>query len=369
MADRHQPSDRQPTLAVTRRVSEPEHALIWRSRLLLIPNSILARFLDAYSNSLCRSQPGRRAAELGAYRVDGCNFMIDVGYRHELPRLNIETSLGYGRLFMPDSNWLGKGEKLPSADFMQVHLHILSAMVTLSRDFPIARRWSTRWSWRVGGQLGLAFLAGDVKRTKLGDQTEDCAVDDLGDLDRCRPYRAIEFNDEGRDPQYFARCDSEGCDELDLERAGRYAEQSIPRVLPLGGVFTGPRVRINQKIGIAAEFGVGVGLTVGVSIDGYFSPDGGLRHADRSDPDPEPKRPVTRPTGGEVNPGSRLKTTIPTAVQPENSSSRAEPKSSLPACGRRGDRKSVGQRRRTETRDQSRRSDRARNCRRRSTED
>lgn len=277
-----EPSPNTPVPGLRRELRAPGQALSWRSRLLLIPNAILARFLDAYSNSLCRKHPGDRAMERGAHRVDGCNFMIDIGYRHELAKVAIETSVGYGRLFMPDSNWLGRGEKLPSADFTQIHLHLLNAHVTLSRDFAFPR--SRRWSWRVGGQLGVSFVAGNIWRTKLGDQTETCDLEHFGDLSRCRPYRAIEFDEPNRDPKYFADCDEKGCTAADLRRAGRFAEPSVPRVLPLAALFTGPRLRVHQNLGVALELGVGLGITVGVSIDGYFKR--GTSRADRSEPVP-----------------------------------------------------------------------------------
>jgi len=265
------PSSRQASSSKHPRPEILKHGAYARTGILIIPSWFFAPFLRSFSTPMCRTRIGSWSRTQGVNRVDGCNFHFQGGYRWMKKPHTVEVGLGYARLVFPDSNWLGRDEQIPAADFTQIQLHWLFLSTTLAREFPLQKQSRPRWFWKLGGTLMLGMLMGEIYRTKLGAQLPRCRIDDLGNLDFCRPYRAIEFNDSNRDLRYFADCSMKhGCKETDLIRAGRQRETSVPRILPLINLVTGPRVQINDRVGLSTEFGVGLGLNFNLAIDVAF---------------------------------------------------------------------------------------------------
>lgn len=234
---------------------------------LQIPNRLLSTFLRSYSNALCRPQPSARARAMGVNRSDRCNFGIHGGYRWVRGRYGIDAELSYSRFAMPTSNWVAAGEEIPAADYLELSFHAFTLAASIWRDIPLARR-KTRWSWRFGAQLGLALVAGGAYRTKLGDQPPECTFETLGNLDLCRPYRPLEFNDGARSRRAFAECSTrEGCNPHDLERAGRQRVDAVPPLIPWINLWTGPGFAIDARQRLSGRFSVGIGLGLGLSYE------------------------------------------------------------------------------------------------------
>ena len=151
------------------------------------------------------------------------------------------------------------------ADLTQIDLHLVAIQVGLERQWHFGRKLR-RWSWRLGGQLGIGVAAGGVYRTKLGAQPETCTPDSLGDLSKCRPFRAVEFSEPDRNPRYYARCTATHCDPHDLERAGRSRDE-VPRIFPTFSFHTGPRYELTRWVQITADVGLSYGLSFGLGCE------------------------------------------------------------------------------------------------------
>lgn len=247
------------------------HGVHLRSGISIVPSFILGQFFETHGNALCRSELGSNsvAAASGANTVGGCNFYIEGGYRLKRRRFALQASVGYTRLFMPDSLWLGKGEPLEAADYTQIRLHVATGQLDFIGEVPVARKFTNRLTWRFGGSIGLGLLFGGVYRTKLGSQRDACTMGTVGNLQKCSPYRAQEFDEPWRETPGFATCTKDGCSEADLIRAGR-EEDPLPSVIPVGRLFTGPRLQATDALGITAEAGLGLGFTFGLSVDASF---------------------------------------------------------------------------------------------------
>jgi len=247
-------------------------SLYVHSAIVIVPSFFLGRFFRSYSNALCRRHVGSVARRMGTNRANACNFRLGLGYQHTQGRLVLRGGLEHTRLHMPDSNWLGKRERISAADLTQIRLHLTALRVGALFEFPLARGLSSRRrrhldvSWRVGGNVGLGFLGGGIYRTKLGSQTSQCTLRGLGDLSVCRPYRPLEFNEAGRSTPYFAHCESGHCNEADLIRAGRTRQRGLPSVVPIANLVTGPRFEMG-RLGLALEMSVGVGIGLGIALD------------------------------------------------------------------------------------------------------
>ena len=241
------------------------HTIFVRTRLLWVPSFVLSPFLSSYSNALCRAKPGPVARGMGVNRSEACNGMTEAGYRSFFGERSFDVSLGYWHLSMPDSNWLAADEDVASADLTQIDLHLVAIQVGLERQWHFGRKLR-RWSWRLGGQLGIGVAAGGVYRTKLGAQPETCTPDSLGDLSKCRPFRAVEFSEPDRNPRYYARCTATHCDPHDLERAGRSRDE-VPRIFPTFSFHTGPRYELTRWVQITADVGLSYGLSFGLGCE------------------------------------------------------------------------------------------------------
>lgn len=245
------------------------HGMHVRSGIVLVPSFVLGQFLETYGNAACRGegrgQVGKFAADQGTNTVGGCNYYVEGGYRMTRRRFALQASVGYTQLFMPESVWVAKGEDMDAADLVEVNLHLATAQLDFIGEWPISRRLS----WRLGASLGVGLLLGNVWRTQLGTQPDACTLDTAGDLRQCRPFRAAEFDEPWRETPGYADCSAHDCSEADLIRAGR-ARESLPSMVPVGRIFTGPRVQVTDAVGVAADVGVGVGVTFGLSLDARF---------------------------------------------------------------------------------------------------
>lgn len=204
---------------------------------------------------------------MGVNRSDSCNFELRAGFSRVRGRKGLDMELSYTRLSMPTSNWVAKNEEISAADHLEISLHSVAATVGAWREIPLSRG-PTRWSWRFGGQAGLALLLGSVHRTKLGAQPASCDFEDLGNPALCRPYRPLEFNERTRKTRAFADCsEDKGCDPRDLIRAGRERIGALPPVIPWFSLWTGPSYAIDENTRLGARFSIGVGLGLGLSIE------------------------------------------------------------------------------------------------------
>lgn len=257
------------------RLDKLRHGLFARAGIMVIPSWFFSPFLRSFSTPMCRKKVGAWSRSRGVNRVDGCNVSVQAGYRWIRKPLSIEVGVQYSSLVFPDSNWLGRDEQIPASDFTQIRMHWFSLAASIIREFPLQKRAQPSWSWKLGGTLMLGMIVGDIYRTKLGAQLPSCTFDNLGNLDYCRPYRAIEFNDIDRNPRYFAKCSAKhGCSESDLIRAGRQRESTLPRLLPLINLVTGPKFQINDQIGVSTEFGFGLGFNFSLAVDVAFTATG-----------------------------------------------------------------------------------------------
>lgn len=253
----------------TRTKASAEHGVHVRSGIVLVPSFVLGQFMETYGNASCRGggrrKVGKFAEAQGTNTVGGCNYFVEGGYRMSRRRFALQASVGYTQLFMPESVWVAKGEEVDGGDLVEVDLHLATAQLDFIGEFPITRRLS----WRLGASLGVGLLLGNVWRTQLGTQPDGCSFDTAGDLRQCRPFRAAEFDEPWRATQGYADCSAGRCSQADLIRAGRQRE-SLPSMVPVGRVFTGPRVQVSDRFGVAADVGVGVGVTFGLSLDARF---------------------------------------------------------------------------------------------------
>lgn len=242
-----------------------DHGVHVRSGIVLVPSFVLGQIFETYGNAACRREVGDFARGQGTNAVGGCNYYVEGGYRLSRGRFAVQASLGYTRLFMPPSVWVSKGEDVGAADLVQVRLHLATAQLDFIGEWPISRRVS----WRLGASVGVGLLLGGLYRTQLGSQPAACSLETAGDLSICRPFRAAEFDEPWRDDQGYADCSRDECSEADLIRAGR-AKDPLPSMIPVGRIFTGPRVQVTDRLGVAADVGVGVGVTFGLSLDARF---------------------------------------------------------------------------------------------------
>jgi hypothetical protein len=241
-----------------------------RTRLILLPSFVFHRYLASYSNALCRPHPGAIAQRRGINRSDACNGSVEAGVRWHRDGVWFELSGLYAKIFMPSSSWVAQGEQLAAADLTEIKMHVSGIQVGILREYSLGHRLP-RWSWHLGGQLGFAKLFGHIYRTKLGAQPETCTWKDLGNLERCRPFRAVEFNEPERDPRFFASCTKDKCDPHDLERAGRSREE-LPAFIPWIAVSTGPAFRVSLDWTLRTEIGLGPGYFFGIGAEYRLAP-------------------------------------------------------------------------------------------------
>ena len=164
------------------------------------------------------------------------------------------ASFSYINLSPPDGNWLGK--KNPAETDTDLVQFRNLALYGLDVSF-VWRNYFTEWfGMHYGAGVGIGIVGGKVYRTSNAGCTEDNA----GDLSQCHPV-----NPAATTPGQpgFVRCTSTGCNEQDIAglppaqdspgSPSRFAEPSVPPVLPIVNVVVGFNFRLPQVRGWEAK--------------------------------------------------------------------------------------------------------------------
>ncbi|HET6585773.1 MAG TPA: hypothetical protein VFG69_20095 [Nannocystaceae bacterium] len=284
------------------------HGVGIRGGITVVPTWILARYLDAHANALCRGEKiGNFAEKKGLLKTDGCNFYVAGEYVYRQSRiLDIVGVVGYQHLHSPDGYWLDKGQAalngVGGADYTEVKMGILVLEADFIARAPLVVNDDVEFGLGGGGGLGLGIVFGGIWQTALGadprgfsngmENDNSCSrVRDLADFRRCTPrYDATEHPDydpnatppvvpSGPDPDQlsnpnpglYANCGANKCNLNDLKRFG-YRKQNgdIPRAIPIVNLVLSARLIVKDVFGITLSGGWNTGFYFGGSLNYFF---------------------------------------------------------------------------------------------------
>lgn len=276
------------------------HALGAHSGIVIIPTWLLSNWLASHTNALCRGATiGQFAADRGLAQQDGCNYYVGLDYAFRFSRiLDIQAAVQYQRAKVPEGLWLDKARyngtaaSLEAADYTDIDLHMVAMEVDFIARAPVAVTKDVEFDIGGGGGLGLGVVFGGVYQTALGadpqgfsngtvDPNSCQTLDDLGDLTRCTPR--YDVNEDGDmtppdqsqlsepNPDLFASCTSNECNEADLRAFGyRMKQGGIPPVVPVVNLILSARLIIKDTVGITVNGGFNTGFYFGGGLQIFF---------------------------------------------------------------------------------------------------
>lgn len=277
------------------------HAIGAHAGLSVIPTWLLSSFLASHTNALCRGTTvGAFAGDRGLNKQDGCNFYVGADYTFRFSRvLDIAASVQYQRAKVPDGLWLdknrydGSAASLESAHYTEIDLGLLAMEVDFIARAPVVVTKDVEFGIGGGAGLGLGVVLGGVWQTPLGASPEgftadggrtpgSCqTLDDLADLTRCTPR--YDINEDGDmvppdqselsapNPDLFARCTSDECNESDLRAFGyRQKQGGVPPVIPVVNLIVSARLIIKDVVGLTLNGGFNTGFYFGGGLQYFF---------------------------------------------------------------------------------------------------
>ncbi len=293
------------TLETSRRLAARDeafhrHGIGAHAGIVIIPTWLLSNWLASHTNALCRGNSiGGFASDRGLNNQDGCNFYVGADYTYRFSRVvDVTASVQYQRAKVPEGLWLDKARYngsaglLEAADYTEVDLGLIAMEVDFIARAPIVITKDVEFSLGGGAGLGLGILFGGVFQTPLGAEpsgftaqggrTDTCqTLEDLADLTRCTPR--YDINQDGDDtppdqselsnpnPDLFASCDRDTCNEGDLDAFGYRREQGgLPPVIPVLNLIVSARVLIKDTVGITINGGFNTGFYFGGGVQYYF---------------------------------------------------------------------------------------------------
>lgn len=300
----------EPTPEPTPLPPEPEkpkwtrHGFGIRGGISVIPTWAVRGYVQSMTNALCRgdSIPGGRFGE-GLTRVQGCNFYIGGEYIYRFSKnFDIVPAIAYHRLKAPDGYWLDKDETNPdgspnidAADYTQVDFSFVALQVDFIGRGTIVETPDFAFQLGGGGGLGLGIIAGKgLWQTPLGNpalgttdgtaQTTCNSVDDYADFTKCTPHwspdpdkpqntppphGSLQLDETSMNPDRFAKCTKDSCNEADLNRLGREKGINLP-VIPIVNILVTARFLIKDTFGINLTGGWNTGFYFGGSLQYFF---------------------------------------------------------------------------------------------------
>lgn len=277
------------------------HALGAHGGIVVIPTWILSSWLATHTNALCRgTSVGAFAADRGLSRQDGCNFYVGADYTYRFSRvLDVAASVQYQRAKVPEGLWLdkarydGSAASIESADYTEIDLGLIAMEVDFIARAPIVITENVEFAIGGGGGLGLGVVLGGVFQTPLGSAPSGytpeggrtdgtcTSLEDLADLTRCTPrWDAASDGDmtppdqsqlSSPNPELFANCTADSCNEGDLRAFGYRREQGgIPPVIPVVNLILSMRLIIKDAVGITVNGGFNTGFYFGGGLQYFF---------------------------------------------------------------------------------------------------
>lgn len=153
------------------------------------------------------------------------------------------ASFSYINLSPPDGNWLGKGH-MAAVDTDLVQFRSL-ALYGLDVSFVWHNYFNDWFGMHYGAGIGVGIVGGKLLRTS----NSGCTEQNAGDLSQCRPAGVT--------------CTTTSCNEQQIQALppamdspgtpSRFAEPSVPPVLPIVNVLVGFDFRLPQVRGWEAK--------------------------------------------------------------------------------------------------------------------